>query len=265
MVNKHYFDEDDSIFVLTEEPDCFRLRVEASEVEPQHVEDFLDTTVEWLSSNPEKGLLIDFKEVRSVCHDFVVHLFKYYGQIKAKGLYVRFVNVAPEVAPYVGVSDITVVLTPDMLPPEKPHVSAKVILQDLAAGFSDRDLMEKYDLSPRGLRSMFRKLIRKGLITDRTVARRWGIFTSDVVFALDGKGSKKKRVVADEVMKDIAANMSGVELMAKYKLSEKGLRSLMKKLYEGGFLAEEEYGNRMLEMGAENAESRVQAKPRRRK
>jgi uncharacterized protein (DUF433 family) len=264
MANKHYFDDDDSIFVLTEEPDCFRLSVDASAVEPQHVEDFLDTTVEWLSSNPDKGLLIDFKGVQAVCHDFIVHLFKYYGQIKAKGLYVRFVNVAPEVAPYVGVSDITVVLTPDMLPPEKPHVSAKVILQDLAAGMSDRELMEKYDLSPRGLRSMFRKLIRKGLITDQAVARRWGIFTSDVVFALDGKGSKKKKVVADKVMKDIAANMSGADLMAKYKLSEKGLRSLMKKLFEGGYLAEGEYGSRMLEVNAESAESRAQAKSRRR-
>ncbi len=243
MASKLYFDEEDSIFTLVEESDCFRLRVEASRVEPQHVEDFLDTTVEWLSSNPEKGLLIDFNGVQGVCHDFVVHLFRYYGQIKARGLYVRFVNVAPEVAPFVGVSDITVVLTPDMLPPQKPHVSARAILQDLSNGFSDRELMEKYDLSPRGLRSMFRKLIRKGLITEHAVARRWGVMTSDVVLGLEGKGSRKKKVAAEAVLRDIAAKMSDAALMTKYKLSDKGLRSMMKKLYEGGFLSREEYGH----------------------
>jgi uncharacterized protein (DUF433 family) len=243
MATKHYFDEGASVFSLVEETDCFRLRVEAPHVEPQHVEDFTDTTVEWLSSNPEKGLMIDFKGVESVCHDFVVHLFKYYGQIKAKGLNVRFVNVTPEVAPYVGVSDITVVLTPDMLPPDRPHVSAKLILLDLSAGFSDRELMKKYDLSPRGLKSMFTKLINKGLISEHVLARRWGVMTSDVVFALGGKGSKKK-VAADEVLKDLRANVSDADLMTKYKLSDKGLRSMMKKLYEGGYLSKKDYQRR---------------------
>ncbi len=70
MQTKYKFEDEESSFSLVEEPRFYRLRVERSAIEEEHVEEFLDRTVEWLSKNPLKGLLIDFKKVKSVCDEF---------------------------------------------------------------------------------------------------------------------------------------------------------------------------------------------------
>ncbi|MGO9568932.1 MAG: hypothetical protein ACLP5H_15460, partial [Desulfomonilaceae bacterium] len=57
------------VFSLLEERDFFRMKVRKSEVNEDHVEEFMDKTVEWLSTNPQKGILIDFEGVKSVCSD----------------------------------------------------------------------------------------------------------------------------------------------------------------------------------------------------
>jgi len=231
MGTKHYFHGGEHIFSLVEEADSFRLSIGSPTIETRHVEDFLDTTVEWLSSNPVKGLVIDFAGVKSACDDFIMHLFRYYGEIKSRGLYVRFVNVAPELAPYVGVSNITVVISSDILPLAKPHVSARQILQDLTEGLSDIELRKKHGLSYKGLTSIFKKMLRKGFITEETLARRWGIKLSELPSVLEGVRARKVKIGASEVLADIAANMSDADVMTKYKLSKRGLESMMKKLY----------------------------------
>ena len=60
----------------------FRLTVSKSSIEDEHVEDFMDTTVEWLSSDPQKGILIDFSGVEWICDEFVSHLATYYADLK---------------------------------------------------------------------------------------------------------------------------------------------------------------------------------------
>ena len=244
MGTKHYFHGEEHIFSLVEEADSFRLSIGSPTIETRHVEDFLDTTVEWLSSNPVKGLVIDFTGVKSACDDFVTHLFRYYGEIKSRGLYVRFVNVAPELAPYVGVSNITVVISSEMLPVPKPLVSAREILHDLTEDLSDRELRKKHGLSHKGLTSIFKKLLRKGLITEETLARRWGIRLSELPSVLEGARVRKVKVEAAEVLKDIAANMPDPDLMDKYKLSRRGLESMMKKLYAKRLISRETFAGR---------------------
>ena len=71
---KYYFEDEETAFSLVEEHGFYRLRVERSAIEDKHVEEFLDRTVEWLSRNPDKGILIDFKGVKSVCNEFAIHL-----------------------------------------------------------------------------------------------------------------------------------------------------------------------------------------------
>ena len=71
---KYYFEDEETAFSLVEEHSFYRLRVERSAIEDKHVEEFLDRTVEWLSRNPDKGILIDFKGVKSVCNEFAIHL-----------------------------------------------------------------------------------------------------------------------------------------------------------------------------------------------
>jgi len=234
MAPRFYVDDEFAIS-LVEEARYFRLRIQTPAVEEHHVEEFMDTTVEWLSTNPQKGILIDFNGVKSVCADFAVHLARYYADIKRRGLNVRFVNVDPAIEPYIEVSDITVVLN-DVTPP-KPVVNAREILADLADGISDRGLMKKHGLSEKGLASMFRKLLRNELISRSALAERLGVETGEVTIGLEGLASGKPVVNAADVLKEIAENKSDTEIMRKYKLSRKGLQSLLRKLYQRGLIS----------------------------
>lgn len=239
MSPKIYWQDFEKCFNIIEEEKSFRLEIVKPDIRDEHVEDFLDTTVEWLSSNPEKGMLIDFKGVRSVCTQFVIHLQRNFEEIKARGLPVRFVNVDPSISEEIEGSDITVVITHPY--PEKPVLSAKELLQDLANNLSDLQLMEKHGLSEKGLQSMYKKLIKKGLITKRELARRWGIDTSEITVSRDGLRSPKVEVDVAEVLADIAENYSDRRLMDKYRLSVKGLRSLFKKLRRKNLISKETF------------------------
>ncbi len=229
------FDHEETVFSLVEETDFFRMKMEKPEIEREHVEEFMDKTVEWLSSNPEKGILIDFTGVTSVCPDFTVTLTQYYEDIKRRGIHVRFVNVAPTVEPYVDVSNITIVMTL----PERPSLSAKGLLQDMANELTDRDLMHKYQLSRKGLASMFRKMLLKGLVSRRTLAKRWAIPQEDLTVALELK-ARKPIIAAAAVLKDMSLNASNVEIMRKYRLTARGLQRLMQKLYKKGLISKAE-------------------------
>jgi anti-anti-sigma regulatory factor len=244
MPTKFYVEASDRIFSIKEESDYFRLTVSESEIKEQHVEDFTDTTIEWLSSNPQKGILIDFSGVEWVCDDFIAHLANYYADLKQKGIYVRFVNVRPEIKPYVDISDITVVLP--IPEPEKPTLSAKVILRDLANELTDSHLMKKYGLSSKGLASMYRKLLDKGLIDEEMIEQRRGPSTATIVVPVRGFDDPGRKVVIDagEAVRDVLNDMSNSKLMAKYRLSEKGLMSMLKKLHKKGLISADMYKKR---------------------
>jgi anti-anti-sigma regulatory factor len=231
---KFLFESEEQIFSLLEENDFFRMKVSKSQVNEDHVEEFMDKTVEWLSTNPKKGILIDLEGVKSVCSDFTVALTRYYENIKRRGLYVRFVNVDPKIEPYVDVSNITVV----MAIPDKPVISARELLGDLAKNLSDTELMKKHNLSPRGLKRLYKKLVGKGQMFRRALARRMGVTTKEFTVRSETRKAKKVTVHVSEVMKDLANEMSDTELMREYKLSPRGLRSLFRKLYTKGLISE---------------------------
>jgi anti-anti-sigma regulatory factor/AraC-like DNA-binding protein len=233
------------VFSLLEESDFFRMKIRKSEVNEDHVEEFMDETVEWLSTNPEKGILIDFKGVKSVCSEFTVALTRNYKDIKRRGLNVRFVNVDPKVEPFVDVTIITVLR--DI--PGKPVISARELLGDLANNLSDKELMKKHGLSSRGLDRLFRKLLRKGMIFRRALARRMGAPTKQISVILETKDAKKVEVDAWDATKNIVNEMTDVELMREYKLSPRGLQSLFRKLYKKGFISKATFLRRMRSSG----------------
>ncbi len=231
---KYYFEDEETAFSLVEEHSFYRLRVERSAIEDKHVEEFLDRTVEWLSRNPDKGILIDFKGVKSVCNEFAIHLSTYYQHVRDKGLQVRFVNVDPDIEPYIRRANISVVLD---VHSDRTVLSAKALLEDLSNNLSDEELKRKHGLSSQGLASTFRKLLGKGLVTRDKLATRMGIETCEITVNLNGKASKV-RVNATDVLKDLGDNSSDAELMQKYKLSPKGLRSLLTKLHRKGLISQ---------------------------
>jgi hypothetical protein len=234
---KKYFYEDRKIaFSLTEEPDFFRLKVEQSEIEEHHVEEFLDKTVEWLSANSEKPMVIDFEGVRWVCSDFTAHLAEYCRDAKAKGFIVDFVNVGASIQPYVNIESIT-----ERLEPKRSvlSISTKQVLEDIEKNLSNQDLMHKYGLSLRGLACVFKKLLNKGLITRQYLEERRVQEEVPIEIDLDGDYFLKTVVPAQDVLRDIADDLSDEMLMEKYGLSERGLNSMWTKLSVSNLISEE--------------------------
>ena len=242
---KFLFESEEQIFSLLEESDFFRMKVGKSAVKEDHVEEFMDKTVEWLSTNPKKGILIDLEGVKSVCSDFTVALTRYYENIKRRGLYVRFVNVDPKIQPYVDVSNITVV----MAIPDKPVISARELLGDLANNLSDNELMKKHNLSPKGLKKLYKKLLDKGRIFRRALSRRMGMSTQELGVVFKTKDAKKVTVNASDVMKKLDSEMTDTELMREYKLSPRGLQSLFRKLYKNGLISKATFMRRKGALG----------------
>ncbi len=122
-------------------------------------------------------------------------------------------------------------------------LSARVLLEDLSRNLSDEELMKKHKLSAKGLTSLFRKLLRKGLVTRQALAKRMGVETCEISVPFDGKASKIRVSTAD-VLKDLGENASESDLMHKYKLSPRGLRSLLMKLYRKGLIPKPSFSER---------------------
>jgi hypothetical protein len=59
--------------------------------------------------------------------------------------------------------------------------------------------------------------------------------------------ASRRVIVAAEVVKDIRSRMTDLELMEKYKLSRRGLESLLKKLLAVELITPEEFGWRPVE------------------
>jgi uncharacterized protein (DUF433 family) len=235
-MKRYFYADRKPAFSLLEEPDCFRLKMELPEIEEHHVEEFLDKTVEWLSANSEKPMLIDFEGVRWVCSDFSAHLAEYYHDAKSKGLIVDFVNVGHSIQPYVDIEGVT-----ERLQPRRSvlSISTKQVLEDIERNLSNQDLMTKYGLSLRGLASLFKKLLNKGLISQRYLEKRSAAEDGPIEIELNGDDFMKTKVPARVVLRDIADDMSDEMLMQKYGLSEKGLHSMWMKLSVSNLISEE--------------------------
>jgi len=97
------------------------------------------------------------------------------------------------------------------------EIKARTVLEDVRAGMSDAELMDKYKLSARGLRSLYHELTTLGLIEDRD---------------REDTQSAAVRIRIKEVVKDVRSKMKDTELMEKYRLSSEALHMLFNKLLE---------------------------------
>jgi transcription initiation factor IIE alpha subunit len=75
------------------------------------------------------------------------------------------------------------------------------------------------------------------VISRSALAQRLGVETSEIAVGLEGLASGKPVISAADVLRDIAENMTDTEIMRKYKLSRKGLQSLLRKLYQRGLIS----------------------------
>ncbi len=92
-------------------------------------------------------------------------------------------------------------------------VSSKEVLQDIRSGMDETAIRQKYNLSPKGLKDLYEKLVQAGFLGD------------------DLKPTPRKVNISD-ILRDISAGVSKSDLMAKYNLSEQMVREVSKKLLD---------------------------------
>ena len=67
----------------------------------------------------------------------------------------------------------------------KRSVKAKEVLADIRAGITDLDMMEKYQLSAKGLQSLFDKMVAARLITEDEIQDRMSTWLDTIAIDLD--------------------------------------------------------------------------------
>jgi predicted transcriptional regulator len=133
----------------------------------------------------------------------------------------------------------------------------------------DAALMTKYGLSAKGLQSLFNKLVLSGLISRSDLDRRVNLAPGSVVLDLADLGptsgpplptaaksleieppiesapaSGKPAISAKAALADIRNGMDDASLMEKYKLSSRGLESLLQKMKVSGVITQKELNKR---------------------
>jgi uncharacterized protein (DUF433 family) len=125
----------------------------------------------------------------------------------------------------------------------KCRIQAADAMADIRAGMSDAALMKKYDLSVKGLSSLFRKLIVSGKIEQTELDRR--SFVSQQSHFVDlyerpEPAVSRIRVKASELAACIRSGMDDAAIMEKFNLSARGLGSLLRKLAAAGRISRAE-------------------------
>jgi hypothetical protein len=67
----------------------------------------------------------------------------------------------------------------------KRSVKAKEVLADIRAGITDLDMMEKYQLSAKGLQSLFDKMVAAKLLTEDEIQDRMSTWLDTIAIDLD--------------------------------------------------------------------------------
>lgn len=131
---------------------------------------------------------------------------------------------------------------------EKRRISAQLALKDIRSGLSDGELMGKYRLSPRGLQSLFQKLLAAKYIDLEELDQRMPTFMGTVFVSnghAEAEGSSqarhqdakgKKSIELQSVLTDIREGLDDSAIMAKYMLTARGLQSVFDHLVFSGLM-----------------------------
>ena len=148
----------------------------------------------------------------------------------------------------------------------KPIIDAKEVLEDIRSGLGDAVLMDKYKLSPKGLRSLFNKLAEAGLLKiqdakdvvnevlsgegEEALQKKYGLSSKGIdllykeleqsgLVLPSGKqaGDRRKATInVQNVVEDIRSGMSSADLIEKYGLTERGFQWICIQLVGEGIL-----------------------------
>lgn len=118
---------------------------------------------------------------------------------------------------------------------DKPKIKARDLIEDIHSRMTDPELMAKYNLSIKGLQSIFRQLLEVKAITQAELDLRRGPYKDTVIL---------QRLEPPEMVRDIRSGMTDFELMEKHDLSPKGLQRAFDELLKSGELDQAELDGR---------------------
>ncbi|MFC1834168.1 hypothetical protein ACFL2Q_05465 [Thermodesulfobacteriota bacterium] len=137
----------------------------------------------------------------------------------------------------------------DVTSRSKPVIDAMEAVKVIRSNKSDEELMDQYDITAKGLQSLFKKLVSAGAISQSELDQR-ALYSkrSPSIILEDHPETETQRPVvnAKEAVADILSGMSDQGLMSKYGLSAKGLEGLFKKLVRAGSIEQDEIARRTL-------------------
>jgi uncharacterized protein YjbI with pentapeptide repeats/predicted transcriptional regulator len=128
----------------------------------------------------------------------------------------------------------------------KPRIDAAEALNCLRLGMDYAALMKEYNLSVKGLQSLFRKLSVAGLISEAQLSRRMstanmsvevdeGLFKDSTVSCI-----APPEIDAAEVLSHIRAGLNREELLTKYRITAGELQSLLRGAVADGLVSRTE-------------------------
>jgi hypothetical protein len=141
----------------------------------------------------------------------------------------------------------------------KRKIDAKEALDCIRSGLDDYTLMERFNLSAKGLQSLFKKLLENGALTKEELDQRNPSLTG-AAFILEGdppfvkgeapperqsKRPSRPPLDARQIVGDVRAGMTDAELMEKYRVSSRGLQSVFDQLVKIGVMRQSELDQRM--------------------
>ncbi|MFC1834839.1 ankyrin repeat domain-containing protein [Thermodesulfobacteriota bacterium] len=110
----------------------------------------------------------------------------------------------------------------------KPEINAKEMLKNVREGMDDAAIMKKYRLSPKGLQSLFKKMVAAGVIHQKDLDKR----------------SEEAKLDLEQVAQDVRAGADDAALTKKYRLTPKLLAQLYDNLLDAGLIQVEEFYSR---------------------
>jgi hypothetical protein len=143
----------------------------------------------------------------------------------------------------------------------KRKISAKEAVAAIRLGMDDSALMKEYGLARSGLQSLFDKLVTSGYLDLAEVQGRVPGFMgtvdiSEAVFPAKGQGTQGAPqpqtgragawINAQEAARDVRGGLGDAALMGKYRLTSRGLRSMVDKLVAVGLITEADLDRRRL-------------------
>ncbi len=150
--------------------------------------------------------------------------------------------------------------TPSSMPSARPdlrrrqaiRISARQAVKRIRSGMDSATLMKKFNLSAKALHSLQDQLVAAGHLRQSEISQLEFADPGTVMIDLSEAfhpmhDSQKPEISASDALKCIRSGMDDSDLVKRYKISAKGLRSLFRKLVAAGVVDRSELDRRMSE------------------